>query len=153
MPGVVDVVQINDGVAVVAASYWQAAQARKALKVEWDEGAVAAMSDKSMAAATRKALADAKPAAAGKAAVDGDALAIAKPVGDVVKGLAGAAKVLKAEYYTPMQAHAPLEPMNFTADFKNGKCMLIGPTQFQQGAVGATAASALAGAPGVDRAR
>jgi isoquinoline 1-oxidoreductase subunit beta len=47
MPGVVDVVQINDGVAVVANSYWQAAQARKSLKVEWDEGAVAALSGKS----------------------------------------------------------------------------------------------------------
>jgi isoquinoline 1-oxidoreductase beta subunit len=86
------------------------------------------MSDKSMAAATRKALTDTK------------ALPIGKPVGDVAKGLAGAAKVLKAEYYTPMQAHAPLEPMNFVADFKNGKCTLIGGTQFQQGAVGATAA-------------
>jgi isoquinoline 1-oxidoreductase subunit beta len=128
MPGVIDVVQINDGVAVVANSYWQAAQARKALKVEWDEGAVAALSDKSMAAATRKAL------------VDGKVLPIGKPVGDVAKGLAGAAKVLKAEYYTPLQAHAALEPMNFTADFKNGKCLLMGGTQFQQGAVGATAA-------------
>lgn len=128
LPGVIDVVQINDGVAVVANSYWQAAQARKALSVQWDEGAVAALSDKSMAAATRKALADAKP------------LPIGKPTGDVVKALAGAAKVLKAEYYTPLQAHAALEPMNFIADFKNGKCMLIGGTQFQQGAVGATAA-------------
>ncbi len=128
MPGVIDVVQINDGVAVVANSYWQAVQARKALKVEWDEGAVASMSDKSMAAATRKALAD------------GKVLPIGKPTGDVAKALAGAAKVLKAEYYTPMEAHAPLEPMNFTADFKNGKCLLIGGTQFQQGAVGATAA-------------
>ncbi len=129
MPGVIDVVQISDGVAVVANSYWQAAQARKALKVEWDEGAVAALSDKSMAAATRKALAEAK------------AIPIGKPVGDAAKALAGAAKVVKAEYYTPMEAHAPLEPMNFTADFKNGKCRLIGPTQFQQGAVGATAAA------------
>ncbi len=128
MPGVIDVVQINDGVAVVASSYWQAVQARKALTVQWDEGAVAALSDKSMAAATRKALAEAKP------------LAIGKPVGDVTKALAGAAKVLKAEYYTPLEAHAALEPMNFIADFKNGKCTLIGGTQFQQGAVGATAA-------------
>jgi isoquinoline 1-oxidoreductase beta subunit len=39
-----------------------------------------------------------------------------------------------------MQAHAPLEPMNFTASFKDGKCMLIGPTQFQQGVVGAVSA-------------
>ncbi|MEN9586796.1 MAG: hypothetical protein RIT15_371, partial [Pseudomonadota bacterium] len=128
MPGVVDVVQVNDGVAVVATSYWQAVQARKVLKVQWDEGDVAALSDKSMAAATRKAL------------TDGKALPIGKPLGDVAKALAGAAKVVKAEYYTPMEAHAPLEPMNFTADFKNGKCLLIGGTQFQQGAVGATAA-------------
>ena len=128
MPGVVDVVQINDGVAVVAGSYWQAVQARKALKIEWDEGAVAELSDKSMAAATRKALAE------------GKALPIGKPVGDVAKALSGADKVLKAEYYTPLEAHAPLEPQNFTADFQNGKCLLIGPTQFQQGAVGATAA-------------
>jgi isoquinoline 1-oxidoreductase subunit beta len=127
MPGVVDVVQINDGVAVVANSYWQAVQARKALKVEWDEGAVAALSSASMLAATRKSL------------VDGKVLAIGKPVGDVKKALADSA-IVKAEYVTPLQAHAPLEPMNFTADFKDGKCMLIGPTQFQQGAVGATAA-------------
>ena len=128
MPGVIDVVQINDGVAVVANSYWQAAQARKALTVQWDEGAIAVMSDKSMLAANRKAMAD------------GKVLPIGKPVGDVAKAMAGAAKKLSAEYVTPMQAHAALEPMNFTADFKNGKCRLIGPTQFQQGAVGATAA-------------
>ena len=128
MPGVIDVVQINDGVAVVANSYWQAAQARKALTVQWDEGAIAVMSDKSMLAANRKAM------------QEGKVLPIGKPVGDVAKAMAGAAKKLSAEYVTPMQAHAALEPMNFTADFKNGKCRLIGPTQFQQGAVGATAA-------------
>ena len=33
----------------------------------------------------------------------------------------GAAKVVQAEYVTPLQAHAPLEPMNFTASFNNGK--------------------------------
>jgi isoquinoline 1-oxidoreductase subunit beta len=128
MPGVVDVVQINDGVAVVATSYWQAVKARKNLSVTWDEGSVAAISDKSMLAANRDALAN------------GKVLAIGKPVGDVAAAMKGAAKTMSAEYVTPMQAHAPLEPMNFTADFKNGKCLLIGPTQFQQGAVGATAA-------------
>src|SRR5882724_1645980 len=48
MPGVIDVVQIPDGVAVVADSWWRANQARKALVIAWDEGAGAALNDKSM---------------------------------------------------------------------------------------------------------
>jgi isoquinoline 1-oxidoreductase beta subunit len=38
MPGVIDVVQIPDGVAVVADSYWRAKKARKQLTVQWDAG-------------------------------------------------------------------------------------------------------------------
>jgi isoquinoline 1-oxidoreductase beta subunit len=126
-PGVIDVVQVNDGVAVVAASYWQAQKARKALSVQWDGGAGAALDHNVVLASTRAAADSAK------------VLPIGKPVGNVADAMKGAAKTLKAEYITPMQAHAPLEPMNFTASFKDGKCLLIGPTQFQQGAQGAVA--------------
>jgi isoquinoline 1-oxidoreductase beta subunit len=127
MPGVVDVVQIRDGVAVVANSYWQAVKARKALSVQWDEGAGAAITTASVINGTRNAIGT------------GKVLEITKPVGNVADATKGAAKVIKAEYITPMQAHAPLEPMNFTANFVNGKMTLIGPTQFQQGAQGAVA--------------
>ena len=48
---------------------------------------------------------------------------------------------MKAEYVSQLLAHATLEPQNFTADYKNGKCLLIGSTQFQQGAVGNVAAA------------
>src|SRR5450631_2848520 len=48
MPGVVDVVQIPDGVAVVADTYWHAKKAREALTVEWDEGTGATLNDKTM---------------------------------------------------------------------------------------------------------
>lgn len=127
MPGVIDVVQVNDGVAVVASSYWQAAKARQALSVQWDEGPGAALDHNKVLASTRAAADTAK------------VLPIGKPVGNVAEAMKGAAKVIKAEYITPMQAHAPLEPMNFTASVKDGKCLLIGPTQFQQGAHGAVA--------------
>ncbi len=127
--GVVDVVQIPDGVAVVAKSYWQAKKGRDALKVEWDEGPAAAFSSASMMEGIRKASAD--PAS--------KVIPIGKPVGDVSK--AASAKTIKAEYTLPHQAHAPLEPQNFTADWNNGKPVLIGPTQFQQGAQGAAAAA------------
>jgi isoquinoline 1-oxidoreductase beta subunit len=127
MPGVIDVVQISDGVAVVADSYWHAVKARQALGVQWDEGAGAALDHNTVLASTRAA------------ADSGKVLPIGKPTGNVADAMKGAAKVLKAEYITPMQAHAPLEPMNFTAHFENGKILLIGPTQFQQGAHGAVA--------------
>jgi isoquinoline 1-oxidoreductase subunit beta len=127
MPGVLDVVQIPDGVAVVANSFWRAKMARDALTVVWDEGAGAALSDKGMLAAMKNA------------AATGKVIPIIKPAGDVAAAMKGASKVIEAEYISPMQAHATLEPMNFTANFAGGKCQLIGPTQFQQGAQGAVA--------------
>jgi isoquinoline 1-oxidoreductase subunit beta len=127
MPGVIDVVQIPDGVAVVANSFWRAKMARDALTIVWDEGAGAALSNQSMLAGMKNA------------AAKGLVIPIIKPVGDVAAAMKGASKVIEAEYISPMQAHAALEPMNFTANFKDGKCQLIGPTQFQQGAQGAVA--------------
>jgi len=125
--GVIDVVQINDGVAVVANSWWQAKKARDLLSIQWDEGAGAALSDASVIDGTRQAL------------KTGKVLEITKPQGDVAAALKGAAKVVEAEYVIPLQAHAPLEPMNFTAHVQGNKALLIGPTQFQQGAQGAVA--------------
>src|SRR5262245_798555 len=61
MPGVIDVVQISDGVAVVADTYWHAFKARKALKVEWDEGANANLNTAAMLAGTKAAAGTGKP--------------------------------------------------------------------------------------------
>jgi isoquinoline 1-oxidoreductase beta subunit len=127
MPGVQAVVQISDGVAVVADTWWRAKKAMETVKVQWDEGAVAALSDASIIDGTRQALSK------------GKAIEITKPVGNVANALKGAAKVVQAEYITPMQSHSPLEPMNFTAHVQGDKVLLIGPTQFQQGAQGAVA--------------
>jgi len=129
MPGVIDVVAIRDGVAVVANSWWRARKARDTITIEWDEGPVAALSDASMIAATRDA------------ALNGKVLEIAKPQGDVAAAMQSASKVVEAEYIQPLQAHGPLEPMNFTAHVDGDKVLLIGPTQFQQGAQGAVAAA------------
>ncbi len=127
MPGVIDVVKISDGVAVVATSYWQAQKARKAVTVVWDEGAGAKIDHNTVLAGTRAA------------AASGKVIPIGKPVGDMAAAMKTAVKTVSAEYISPMQAHAALEPMNFTASFVGGKCLLIGPTQFQQGAQGAVA--------------
>lgn len=124
MPGVIDVVQIPDGVAVVADSYWHARKARAALTIVWDEGPGATITHASMLDGIRKATDKPLPL---------------KAVGDADAVIAGAAKVVRAEYVSPLLAHATMEPMNFTASYSNGKMALIGPTQWQDGAQGAVA--------------
>jgi|KBSSwiStaDraftv2_1062776.scaffolds.fasta_scaffold25318_2 isoquinoline 1-oxidoreductase beta subunit len=126
MPGVLDVVQIPDGVAVIADTYWHAKKAREALVVQWDEGAGAALTDKSMLAGMR-------------AGSSGDKSIPLSPVGDAEGVIKGAKKVVRAEYVMPLLSHSPMEPMNFTASYHDGKVDLIGPTQWQDGAQGTVA--------------
>lgn len=126
MPGVVDVVQIPDGVAVVADTYWHAVKAREALVVQWDEGANAGLNTQAMFDGTRAALASGKPIPLKK---EGDA-----------EGVVGAAtKVVKAEYMTQMLSHSPMEPMNFTAHFEGDRIRLVGSTQWPDAVQGAVA--------------
>jgi isoquinoline 1-oxidoreductase beta subunit len=128
MPGVIDVVQIRDGVAVVADSYWHAKKAREVVTVTWDEGAGAAIDNASMMDGIRNAK---------------DAPTPIKKTGDADAAMKSAAKTMQAEYWSPLLAHATMEPQNFTADFnaKDGKCLVIGPAQFQQGTQGNVAAA------------
>jgi isoquinoline 1-oxidoreductase beta subunit len=126
MPGVIGVVQIPDGVAVVADTYWHAKKARETLVVQWDEGAGAALSDKSMLDGIR-------------AGAPADKVLPIKATGDPDAVIKGAQKVVRAEYVMPLLSHAPMEPMNFTASYHDGKVDLIGPTQWQDGAQGTVA--------------
>jgi isoquinoline 1-oxidoreductase beta subunit len=129
MPGVQAVVQISDGVAVVADSWWRAKKAMDTVKVQWDEGKGASLSDAAIIESARQAF------------TGGKLIEIAKPQGDAEAAMQGAKWVIEAEYVSPLQSHSPLEPMNFTADVQGSKVLLIGPTQFQQGAQGAVAAA------------
>ena len=122
MPGVKAVVKIDDGVAVVANSFWQAKSARDALNITWDNGKGATLSSVSISQGLKDALA--KPAAS------------LKKTGDVDKAMAGAAKKMEASYELPFLAHATMEPMNFTADVRADGCDIYGPTQFPQMAEG-----------------
>jgi isoquinoline 1-oxidoreductase subunit beta len=126
MPGVVDVIQIPDGVAVVANSWWRANQARKALNVVWDEGAGANLNSKTMLEGTRGALKTGTPLPL-------------KAVGDADAVIGQSQNVVRQEYISQLASHSPLEPMNFTGWYKDGKLALIGPTQWQDAAQSAIA--------------
>jgi isoquinoline 1-oxidoreductase beta subunit len=105
------------GIAIVADTWYQANQARKALKVTWAEHPTSAQSSESFQA---KADSLGKGAYATKLRTDGD----------VEKAFAApGAKVVEGAYSYPFIAHAPLEPQNCVASWQNGKLELWAPSQ------------------------
>lgn len=131
--GVVDVVAIPRGLAVVGQHMWAAMKGREAVTVEWDEtGAEKRGSDELMASYRDQA---------GKAPA-----ATARNDGDVAKAFAGAAKVLEATYEFPYLAHAALEPLNAVAHMNaEGVLEVWGGHQFPD--VYHATAAAIAGVP------
>jgi isoquinoline 1-oxidoreductase beta subunit len=96
------------GIAILAETWWHAQAARKALKVEWNEGPIATQSSVEYA---KNAEELSKQAPHTTVRADGD----------VDAALKGAAKVVEAAYSYPFISHAPLEPQGATAHFHNGK--------------------------------
>ncbi len=96
------------GVAVIADNTWAAINGRKALKIVWSDGPNASYSSDTYRAGLEAAAA--KP---GKEI---------RAHGDVEKAMSTAAKTLKADYYVPHLAQAPMEPPAATARVKDGKC-------------------------------
>jgi isoquinoline 1-oxidoreductase beta subunit len=129
------------GVAIVADSWWLANDARRSLRVTWDEGAAATQSSagylaqaRDLAARAANGIPAVAPPPAGGRGRPGAA------IGDVEAALGRAAKVLEAEYYFPLLSHAPLEPQNSTAHYHDGKLEIWSPSQIpskQHPAVGA----------------
>jgi len=118
----------NAGVAIVADSTWAAMQARKLLKVQWNEPPAAAESTASLHEKMH-ALASAPGA-------------VIRSDGDFDKSHAAATKKIEAVYELPFLAHATMEPVNCTAHVRGDSCELWAPTQIP-GAAAASVASAL----------
>ena len=115
--GVVDVVQIPQGVAVLATDTWSAKKGRDALTVTWDESKAFKLgSDEILARYKEMAK---KPGL------------IAKQAGDADKAFAGATKVISAAFDFPYLAHAAMEPMNCVVRLNADGCELWNGEQFQ----------------------
>ena len=104
--GVTDVVQVPEGVAVVAKGTWAALQGRKALKVNWDESAGASMDSEAVLAQYRAT-----------AATPGTPFT--RPA-KTETAPAAATKTIEAVYEFPFLAHAAMEPMNCVAWLHDG---------------------------------
>ena len=120
VPGVKQVVQISNGVAVLADNTWTAMEGRKALQIQWDEGPNAAQTS----AKIRQTFMDLMPKPG----------APARKVGDAEKAVADAPKKVEAVYEAPYLSHSPMEPMNCTAHVRADGCDVWVATQIQTGA-------------------
>jgi isoquinoline 1-oxidoreductase beta subunit len=113
VPGVRQVVVLDDMVAVVGDHMWAALQGLKALNVTWDEGPNAGVNtaqvrERLVAASARKGV-------------------VAKSVGDAAKSLSRDA--VEVTYDMPFLAHTPMEPMNCTAHVTPTSCEVWTGTQ------------------------
>jgi isoquinoline 1-oxidoreductase beta subunit len=112
-----NVIQISNGVAVVADNTWSAMQGRRVLDIQWDEGPGASVDS----AGIRKMFEEKSRQPGVSARMDGDAAG----------ALARAARKIEAVYEAPFLSHAPMEPMNCTARVTSDSCEVWASTQMQ----------------------
>ncbi|CAN7317952.1 molybdopterin-dependent oxidoreductase [Variovorax paradoxus] len=133
LPGVRQVVRIDNAVAVIADHSWAAKQGLAALKIAWDDGPAASISTASIRHDLERGLAR-QDAAVARAQGDADAV------------LRGAARRLTATYHSPFLAHAAMEPINCTVDLRADGCdVWVGtqaPTRARDAAVRASGLAA-----------
>ncbi len=124
MPGVKHVFKVKvdvfstkrEGVAVVADSFWNALQGRKALKVEWDDTGFEHHSTEQLYAKMNEEL----------KTKEGISY---RTKGDVASALGKSSKKVEAVYETPYESHSCMEPLNCTADVKEDSAEIWGPIQ------------------------
>jgi isoquinoline 1-oxidoreductase beta subunit len=119
--GVVRVVPLDHGVAVVGTDYWATVLGKRAFKVEWQKGARQESYDS-----------EAVRAEWGRIAGDtGRKGATLRPVGDPEAAFKSAARVIAAVYYSELVYHGAMEPLNATAWVRGDEVDLWSPTQGQ----------------------
>lgn len=117
--GVVDVVAIPQGVAVLARDTWAAKKGRDALSVNWDESRAFRLGSSDILARYREL-----------AKTEGT---VARQVGDTAGAFSGAAKTIRAEYEFPYLAHAAMEPLNCVMRLDAEGCEVWNGEQFNTG--------------------
>ncbi len=131
IPGVIEVVRLDNAVAVIGEHTWAAFAGVRALEIDWALGDNADIGSAQMEREIREALD--KPGA------------IANEQGDIDAALKDAARTFEAEYEMPFLAHAALEPMTCVAEVRADAVELWVGTQVPVRAQ--TAAAEAAGRP------
>ena len=120
LPAGAQVVELDDAVAVVAGSYWEAQRALATVQPEWDLPEHSGLMQAEIYEAFEQAIAEGLDAGAFKSEVD---------VGDSGRVIAAAAQRIDVTYRAPYLAHACMEPMNATAHVVDDRCEIWVGTQ------------------------
>jgi len=118
VPGVVDVVQVPRGVAVIGRDTWSAKKGREVLQVTWDDTGAETRSTGQIFEEYRKLAQAPETAKAAQA-------------GDVDAALKSATHTIEAEFEFPYLAHAPMEPLTAVVRLSPDKCEIWAGCQFQ----------------------
>ena len=129
--GVMQVVKLDDAVAVIADSFWRAKEALALLKPEWDTGAAGMTDSAQFAKLYRETLEGPMVTARNDGNVE-DAFSKAASAGG---------KIVEAVYEAPHAAHAQMEPLNATAHFDGDRLNIWLGTQIPMGALRLAAAA------------
>jgi isoquinoline 1-oxidoreductase subunit beta len=111
MPGVVQVIELDNAIAVVADGYWRAEQALRQLEPAFSDAGHGSVSSDTIFDEFTRAIGGS----------GGDKIA---NVGDADGTLGKANKKIDVEYRVPYLAHITMEPMNATAQIVDGKCIV-----------------------------
>jgi isoquinoline 1-oxidoreductase beta subunit len=128
-----DAISFNEQIVVVGNTTWEVLNAKKSITTEWEPAAATSMTVEGWGG----------PAVvnipAGLENSDNHfelmknqmtkAAKVVRKDGDPEKAFKSAAKVIERNYSCPFLAHNTMEPMNFFADVKDGKAILVGPVQ------------------------
>jgi len=125
--GVVQVVKLDDAVAVVADRFWRAKEALALLKPEWETGEAGKTDSVQFAKLYRDAL-------------DGP-MVRARNDGDVDSVFTNGGKVVEAVYEAPHLAHAQMEPLNATVILQADKLEVWLGSQSPMGSISQAAAA------------
>jgi isoquinoline 1-oxidoreductase beta subunit len=128
IPGVRDVVKLENSVAVIGTHFWAAKQGVEALEISWDPGPNTDFSSESMVKSM------------GETSKGGKTL-VAREVGNVTQS----GKTVEAIYQLPLLAHAPMEPLNAVVHVRPDACEIWTGTQVP--ARVATVAAKITGLP------
>jgi isoquinoline 1-oxidoreductase beta subunit len=116
--GVIDVVAIPHGLAVVAENSWAALQGAEKLKITAKPHSLDGLDSEKISAAMKDGLAAANAP-------------VGKSEGDVDAAFKAAATIVEADYEVPYLAHTPMEPWNATVKIEGGAVDIWVPTQGQ----------------------
>ncbi len=122
MPGILRLVRLpgyagsTPGFAVVGTHWWLAEQAAGAVNVQWQQRPLGGLNTSAIQAQLQQA-------------VKRQSGSVFYKQGDIDNAEAQAARTVEATYHAPYLAHAALEPMNCTAQVRDGKVEVWAPTQ------------------------